>query len=145
MTGNKRLEVLIVEDNPGDRRLIEKVIAECCIEATCRAVEDGEQAIEYLKKQDKADVRRETGLILLDLNLPKKSGFEVLDFVKNSDKLDTIPVVVLSTSDSGSDILRAYKQKANCYVVKPAGLEEFLSSVRGIGKFWTEIAVRTAQ
>lgn len=138
-------EVLIVEDNPADRRLIEGAIYESCLQARVVSVDDGEKAIDYLKTQEKTASDIKTGLILLDLNLPKKSGFEVLDFVKNSDKLDTIPVVVLSTSDSGRDILRAYKQKANCYVIKPAQLEEFLNSVRGIGKFWTEIAVRTAR
>lgn len=138
-------EVLVVEDNPADRRLIESAISECCAGMPVYSVDDGEKAIEYLESQEKSPQAVRTGLILLDLNLPKKSGFEVLDFVKNSDKLDTIPVIVLSTSDSGRDILRAYKQKANCYVIKPAELEKFLDSVRGIGKFWTEIAVRTAQ
>ncbi len=142
MKNERKINVLVVEDNPADSRLIVNALSERCGIETCAAVDDGEKALCFLNKEGDYSNLKDPDLIILDLNLPKRSGFEILDFVKNSDKLNMIPVVILSTSDSGADILKAYKLRANSYVVKPAELEDFLSSVAGVGKYWSEISAR---
>lgn len=144
MRSEKAMSVLVVEDNPADSRLIVMALKDGCGIENYTSVDDGEKAMDFLMRKGCYSGYGEPDLIILDLNLPKISGFEILDFVKNDDKLNMIPVVILSTSDSGEDISRAYRMRANSYVVKPAELEGFLSSVRGVGKYWSEISARPA-
>ncbi len=130
------VEILLVEDNPGDVLLTQEAFAEikCC--NRIHVVTDGEQAIDYLCKRSdtvKPDI------ILLDLNLPKKDGREVLEELKNDPALRRIPVVVLTSSKAEKDIVMSYNLHANCYVVKPIGLEGFSEIVGSISMFWFSI------
>lgn len=130
------VEILLVEDNPGDIRLTLEALKENKVRNTIQVVEDGVEALAYLRKQGKyADASR-PDLILLDLNLPKKDGREVLSEIKADKKLRHIPVVVLTTSEAEEDIIRAYGLNANCYVTKPVGFDRFIDVIRYIEDFW---------
>jgi len=136
---HRLIEILLVEDNPGDVRLTEEVLKEGKIFNHLSVVEDGVQAIELLNKQEKFVCAPRPDLILLDLNLPRKDGREVLEEIKFSSEFRRIPVVVLTTSQSEDDILRAYNFHANCYITKPIDLEQFIKVVRSIEAFWLTI------
>lgn len=144
MEKKKRLkvaELLLVEDNPADIRLTQVAIRKSKIANNLSIVKDGIEAIKFLRKKDKyKDVPR-PDLILLDLNLPKKNGFEVLEEIKNDDDLRRIPVVILSISDAHEDLLKTYNLYANCYIKKPVNMEEFIKVVNSIGNFWFSIVV----
>lgn len=128
-----------MEDNPGDVRLTLEAFHEGRVRNKLAVVNDGEEAISYLRNTGKfADVKR-PDLILLDLNLPRKDGREVLDELKHDDELRRIPVVVLTTSRAEEDILRSYECHANCYITKPIEYDKFLDVVRSIEQFWLSI------
>ncbi|MBD2083015.1 response regulator [Leptolyngbya sp. FACHB-17] len=133
---NRQIEILLIEDNPGDVRLTEEVLKEGKIFSRLSVVEDGVQAIDFLHHQGGFARVPRPDLILLDLNLPRKSGREVLEEIKLSSDFRRIPVVVLTTSQSEDDILRAYDFHANCYITKPIDLEQFIRVVRSIEAFW---------
>jgi two-component system response regulator len=128
--------VLLVEDNPGDIRLTQEALKESKMEILLDVVTDGEQAIEFLFKKNKYANALRPHIILLDLNLPKRNGIEVLKEVKNNESLKKIPVIVLTTSDADHDILKAYSTHANCYILKPVDFDEFSKVIRLIETYW---------
>jgi len=135
----KTAEILLIEDNLGDIRLIKEAFKEGKVINRVSVVEDGEAAMAFLRREGPyADAPR-PDLILLDLNLPKKDGREVLAEIKADDDLKRIPVVILTTSRAEEDILRTYNLHANCYVTKPVDLEQFLAVVRSIEDYWLAI------
>lgn len=135
----KPIEILLVEDNPGDVRLTREAFKEGKVLNNLSVVEDGAEAMAFLRQQGKyADAPR-PDLILLDLNLPKKDGREVLPEIKGDTNLKRIPVVILTTSKAEQDILKTYNLHANCYVTKPVDLEQFTSVVRFVQHFWLSI------
>ncbi len=139
MTLGHPIEILMVEDNPGDVRLTLEALKEDKVYHHLHVVGDGVEAIAFLHQEGKyADAPR-PDLILLDLNLPKKDGREVLAEIKADPGLKSIPVVVLTSSQAEEDIIRSYNLYANCYVTKPVDLEQFMRVVRSIEEFWLTI------
>lgn len=133
------IEILLVEDNPGDVRLTQEAFKDGKVRNHLSVVTDGEEVLPFLMRQGKyADAPR-PDMILLDLNLPKKNGREVLAEIKRDPDLRLIPVVVLTTSKAEEDVLRAYELYANCYITKPVDLEQFLKAVRSIEDFWLTV------
>jgi CheY-like chemotaxis protein len=133
------IQVLLVEDSPSDARLTEEAFREGKIANVLTVVTDGCEALLYLQRQGKyADAPR-PDLVLLDLNLPKMDGREVLRQIKTDDDLKTIPVVVLTTSEADQDVLKAYEYHANCYIRKPVDLTRFLQIVSMIEDFWLTV------
>jgi two-component system, chemotaxis family, response regulator Rcp1 len=138
-TNVEALEVLLVEDSPGDVRLTREALKDAKVHINLHVAPDGEEATAFLKREGKYANAPRPDLILLDLNLPKKDGREVLAEIKESEALKSIPVVVLTTSASEADILRSYRLHANCYITKPVDLEGFLTVVRSIDNFWLSV------
>lgn len=136
----KTVEILLVEDNPGDIRLTQEVLKEGRILNHLYVVEDGEQAIAFLNRIEPYSDAPLPDLILLDLNLPRRNGLEVLRMIKTNEALKHIPVVVFTTSQAEEDIMSAYNLYANCYITKPIDLEQFIKSVKSIEDFWLTIA-----
>ena len=135
----KLVEILLAEDNPGDVRLTVEALKDAKMRNNVSVVEDGAEAMAFLLREGKyADVSR-PDVILLDLNLPKKNGFEVLAEIKEDSSLKRIPVVILTTSDSEQDILETYDLHANCYINKPVDLSQFTKVVQTIEDFWLAI------
>ena len=133
------VEILLVEDNPGDVRLTQEALKESKVTNNLSVAEDGVEALAFLKREGKyADVPR-PDLLLLDLNLPKKDGREVLAEIKTDKDLKRIPVVILTTSAAEEDIMRAYEFSANCYITKPVDLEQFIKVVKAIEEFWLTV------
>jgi chemotaxis family two-component system response regulator Rcp1 len=130
------VEILLVEDNPGDARLAREALNESSIKHNLYIVDDGEKALEFLFKRGEYHSLPQPDLILLDLNLPKISGLQVLAEIKAEDHLRKIPVVVLSISQSEKDIEESYNLNANCYVTKPLDLNEFIRVFENIQNFW---------
>jgi two-component system response regulator len=130
------LEILLVEDDPADVELTQEALADSKLMTNMNVTRDGEEAMSYLRKEGPYQDAKTPDLILLDLNMPKKDGREVLNEIKADDSLKTIPIVVLTTSESEEDILRSYNLGANCYVTKPVGLAEFMKVVDSIEGFW---------
>lgn len=135
----KTAEILLIEDNLGDIRLIKEAFKEGKIINRVSVVEDGEAAMAFLRREGPYAGAVRPDLILLDLNLPKKDGREVLAEIKADEDLKRIPVVILTTSQAEEDILRTYNLHANCYVTKPVDLEQFLAVVRSIEDYWLAI------
>jgi two-component system, chemotaxis family, response regulator Rcp1 len=135
----KPIEILLVEDNKGDVGLIEEVFEEAKIRNNIHVAEDGEEAMLYLHGEGKFLGSPRPDIILLDLNLPKKDGREVLREIKKDSNLKNIPVVVLTTSNAEKDILRTYDLHANAYITKPLDFNEFMKVVESIESFWLEI------
>jgi CheY-like chemotaxis protein len=133
-------EILLVEDNPGDVRLTREALKENLLQINLHVVADGAEALAFLCQQGAYTKAVSPDLILLDLNLPKKGGFEVLARVKSDPHLRRIPVVVLSTSEAEQDIVQSYDLHANCYITKPLDLQQFITVVRAIEHFWLVIA-----
>ena len=129
----------MVEDNPGDVRLTIEGLKEGKVNNNLYVVEDGVEAMSFLRREGKYSDAVRPDLILLDLNLPKKDGREVLAELKADENLRTIPVVVLTTSEAEQDILKAYALHANCYITKPVDLDQFISVVTSIEEFWFTI------
>ena len=135
-TNGRAVEILLVEDNPGDVRLTQEALKEGKVANNLHVAMDGMEALAFLKAEGKFKERPRPDLVLLDLNLPKKDGREVLEEIKNDDALKKIPVVVLTTSQDEADILKTYKLHANCYITKPVDLDQFIKVVRSIEDFW---------
>ncbi len=136
MISSDLVRVLLVEDSRADARLILEVFKEEKIAVNVDIVRDGEEAMFYLHRQGQYQEKLPPDLIILDLNLPKKDGREVLDEIKNDSALKTIPVIVLTTSQSEEDIHRSYGLQASCYVTKPIDLNEFVKIIKSIDEFW---------
>jgi chemotaxis family two-component system response regulator Rcp1 len=132
----RSVEVLLVEDNPGDVRLTQEALRDNKMHNNLHVVEDGIEALAFLRREGRYSGCPRPDLILLDLNLPRKDGREVLAEIKADEGLRRIPVVVLTTSKAEEDILRAYDLSANCYVTKPVDFEQFIHVVRSIEDFW---------
>lgn len=133
------IRILLVEDNPGDVRLTKEALKEAKVRNQLSVVEDGVAAMNFLRREaEYADAER-PDLILLDLNLPKKDGREVLEEIKQDPALKRIPIVVLTTSRAEQDILQSYDLYANCYVTKPVDLDQFINIVKSIEDFWLTI------
>jgi two-component system, chemotaxis family, response regulator Rcp1 len=133
------IEILLVEDNLGDARLTQETLREAKVRNRLSHVRDGVEALAFLRREGAhADAPR-PDLILLDLNLPRKDGREVLAEIKQDERLRRIPVVVLTVSQADEDILRVYNLNANCYITKPVDLEQFIKVVRSIEDFWLAI------
>jgi CheY-like chemotaxis protein len=130
------IEILLVEDNPGDVELTAEALRAGKISNQMNVVEDGESAMAYLRKQGGYAGTPFPDVILLDLNLPRKDGREVLEEIKADSQLKKIPVIILTTSQAEEDILRAYNLAANCYITKPVDLDQFTKVVQAIEEFW---------
>jgi len=137
----KPVEILLVEDNPGDVQLTKEALEDCKLINNLHVAIDGEQAINFLQKEHPYNNVPKPDLILLDLNLPKIDGKEVLAQIKSEDRLKRIPVVVLTTSKAQEDILKVYELHANCYITKPMNVESFFKVVKAIESFWMGIVV----
>ncbi|MDB5052830.1 MAG: Two-component system response regulator [Bacilli bacterium] len=135
----KSIEVLLVEDNPGDVRLTKEALKEGKVQINISIVTNGLEAMAFLRKEGEYKNAPKPDLILLDLNLPIKDGREVLEEIKNDDDLKYIPVVVLTTSEAEQDIFRTYELHVNCYITKPVDYEQFITVVRSIEEFWFTI------
>jgi len=136
MREDREVEILLVEDNPADARLTMEAFKSSSMPHTLSHAQDGVEAMEYLRRQGKYAQARRPDLILLDLNLPRKDGRELLTEIKTDQHLKRIPVVVLTTSQAQEDILRAYSLYANCYVCKPMELDDFTRIIKSIQDFW---------
>ena len=136
---HQAIEILLVEDNPGDVRLIIEAMIEAKLDNRFHIVEDGVEAMQFLRREGRFGDAPRPDLILLDLNLPKKDGRAVLAEVKADPVLKRIPVVVLTTSRAEEDVLRAYDLHANCYITKPVDMEQFMKVVAQIDDFWVRV------
>lgn len=133
------VEILLVEDNEGDIGLVEEIFEEDQINNNLSITEDGEEAMDFLNRQGKFVNAPRPDIILLDLNLPKKDGREVLKEIKEDERFRMIPVVVLTTSKAEKDILKSYDLHANSFITKPVDFEQFIKVIRSIGDFWLEV------
>ena len=133
---SKPVDILLVEDNPGDARLAIEALNESTVPNTVHAVRDGEEAMAFLHQEGKYASAPRTDLILLDLNLPKKDGREVLAEIKENPDLKCIPVVVMTTSNAEDDIRKTYNLHVNCYVTKPVEFDHFMKVIKSLEDFW---------
>ena len=139
VTGMPAFEILLVEDSPGDVRLTREALKDAKMHINLHVASDGIEAMAFLNREEEySDVPR-PDLILLDLNLPRKDGRQVLEEIKDNPELMTIPVVILTTSASEEDVLRSYRLHANCYISKPVDLDGFLKVIKSIDNFWLSI------
>jgi len=132
----KPIEILLVEDNPGDARLTREALAQSKIKNNLSYARDGEEAIAFLRRLPPFSDAPTPDLVLLDLNLPRRDGREVLEDIKKDPKLRHIPVVILTSSQAEEDILRSYRLHANCFITKPVDFEQLTKVVHGIEQFW---------
>ena len=139
MTTVPQVEILLVEDSPGDVRLTIEALADAKISNKISVASDGIEALRFLRREGEFKDAARPGLILLDLNMPRMDGREFLEIIKNDDEYRNIPVVVLTTSQADSDILKSYNLRANCYITKPVDLDQFLVVVQSIQEFWLSI------
>jgi chemotaxis family two-component system response regulator Rcp1 len=137
--GGRPIQILMVEDNPDDIELTFEALKDARVGNFLSVVKDGEEAIAYLRCQGKYKQAIRPDLILLDLNMPKKNGRDVLREIKNDPQLKRIPVVILTTSQAEDDILHTYDLHANCYITKPVDFNQFLKVVRSIEDFWLTV------
>ncbi len=135
----KSIEILLVEDNPGDVRLTQEALKTAKVRNNLYVTTNGAEALEFLRREGEFSEAPRPGLILLDLNLPVKNGMEVLSEIKADEDLRRIPVVILTTSQAEQDVVKAYNLNANCYVSKPLDLDQFVKVVRAIEGFWLSI------
>ena len=135
----KHIEILLVEDSPADVLLTREAFEQNKIVNAIHVAEDGMQAMDFLYQRGAYGSASRPDLILLDLNLPRKNGREVLAEIKADPDLRRIPIVVLTTSGAEEDILKAYNLNANCYIVKPVGLDNFMKAIQSIGNFWFSV------
>lgn len=131
-----KAKILLVEDNAADIRLTKEALQESKVVGNLDIVRDGVEAIEFLKKKGKYVDVSKPNLILLDLNLPKRNGFYLLEEIKKDEELKRIPVVILTVSDARDDLIKAYDLHANCYVIKPLEMKEFYRVINSIVNFW---------
>ncbi len=134
-----QIQVLLVEDNPGDVRLTREAFRDAKLRVQLHVAQDGVEALDFLFRKGRYGESPSIDLILLDINLPRMNGVEVLQEIKSRDDLKQIPVIVLTTSDSYADRERCYRLHANCFVNKPMDMEEFVDVVSGIKEFWFSI------
>ena len=132
----RALEILLVEDNPGDVLLTKEAMKDGKVSNSLHVAKNGLEALEFLRKEGRFQDAPTPDLVLLDLNLPRKNGREVLQEMKNEDELRAIPVVVLTTSEAHRDIIESYILQANCYITKPVDFEQFRRVVASIEQFW---------
>ncbi|MFH0934865.1 MAG: response regulator [Pseudomonadota bacterium] len=132
-------DFLLVEDKPGDVRLTQEALKSHKVLNNLHVVTDGEEAMAFLRKQGKYQAAPRPDIILLDLNLPKKDGREVLAEIKSDPALKTIPVVIITSSEAEQDVIKSYNLNANCYVTKPVNLDQFIKVVQSINDFWLTI------
>ena len=135
----QEVKILLVEDNDGDVILTLKALRKANVHNTIDVVKNGEEALQYLYKEGSFKEVATPGLILLDINLPKVDGVEVLAAIKNHPRLRVIPVVMLTTSDSEKDIMQSYYHYANCYITKPVDFNKFMEVIQTIKEFWISI------
>jgi CheY-like chemotaxis protein len=133
------IEVLLVEDDPGDVLMTQEAFAEHKVRNRLAVVSDGEEAIAYLRREGRFSDAVRPDLVLLDLNLPRRDGRQVLEEIKSDERLRQIPVVVLTTSQADEDILRSYELHANAYVTKPVDFDQFIAVVRQIDQFFVSV------
>jgi chemotaxis family two-component system response regulator Rcp1 len=138
-THGRPIEILLVEDNPGDVRLTREALRDGKVQNNLSTARDGLEALKFLRHEPPFELAVRPDLILLDLNLPRMDGREVLSEIKADDKLKAIPVVVLTTSKAEEDVLRSYDLHANCFVTKPVDLDQFILVVQSIEQFWHSI------
>jgi two-component system, chemotaxis family, response regulator Rcp1 len=138
-TMGEAVDILLVEDNEGDARLAKEAMRDSKIRNTLHHVADGEEAMAFLKQVGKYSKAPRPDLILLDLNLPRKDGRQVLAEIKDDENLKRIPVVILTVSSAEEDILKAYNLHANCYITKPIDLAQFMKVVQSVEDFWLTI------
>ena len=138
-SSGKVIDILLVEDNPGDVRLAQEALKESKIRNKLFVVDDGAEAMAFLRRQGKYAGAPRPDLILLDLNLPRKSGREVLAEVKTDESLKRIPVVVLTVSRAEEDVIKCYNYHANCYITKPLDFSQFMEVTKSIEEFWLTI------
>jgi len=134
------VQILLVEDNEGDIILTLEAFKQMTVQNTVTVVKDGAEAIEFLQKEGQYAGSALPNLILLDINMPRLSGIEVLDFIKKDVKLKKIPVVMLTTSSSEADITACYEKSANCFITKPLEFGKFLSIIKSLETFWFTVA-----
>ncbi len=140
MSKNTKLaEILLVEDNEGDIELTKEAFESARFRNNLSVATDGEKALDFLYKRNGFEASPTPDLILLDLNLPKIDGHEVLTVIKNEPKLQMIPTVVLTSSNAGTDITASYSKHANCYIVKPIDAQKFISVIQNIENFWIDV------
>ncbi len=133
---NRAMQILLVEDNPADAELVEEAFSDAVFRHSIHLAEDGAVAMEFVRREGRYGAAPKPDVILLDLNLPKKDGREVLEEIKADPALRRIPVIVLTTSEDEADVHRAYGLHANCYLTKPIDLNDFIEKVRSIEDFW---------
>lgn len=141
MRKSRPVNILLIEDNPGDVRLAQEAFKEVKINVQLNVVMDGLEAINYLRKVGNYEKVDTPDLVLLDLNLPKKDGREVLGDIKADPKLRSIPVVILTTSNAEQDILNSYNLHVNCYINKPVDFDQFFNIIQKIEDFWLQTAI----
>jgi len=139
LSESKPIEILLVEDSPSDAALTIEALKAGKVANRLNHVEDGVEAMSFLRQQGKYAKATRPDLIMLDLNLPKKDGREVLEELKNDPDLKLIPIIVLTTSRSDKDVLQSYEFNANCYITKPVDFEHFIDVVKTIEKFWLTV------
>ena len=132
----KRLHILLIEDNPGDVRMMTELLSETEISSELHISMDGADAIDFLKRRGSHNLAIQPDFIILDLNLPKKNGREVLAEIKQDERLRKIPVIILSSSDADNDVSYCYNMQANCYINKPHDLFNYMHVVKSISEFW---------
>ncbi|MGZ7096115.1 MAG: response regulator [Methanobacterium sp.] len=133
------VNILLVEDNPADARLIEEVFKDTNVGNRIFVVKDGVEAMDFLNHQNKFSDAPRPEIILLDLNLPRKDGREVLKEVKENDELKSIPIVILTTSSAKEDVIKTYHNHANCYITKPVDFDQFMKVITAIEDFWLRV------
>ncbi|MGE5456998.1 MAG: response regulator [Methanococcaceae archaeon] len=136
---HRAVEILLVEDNPGDVRLTQEAFLEGKVWNNIHVAKDGVEAISFLKKRDNFAKAPRPDIILLDLNLPKKNGREVLAEIKSDNTLKSIPVIILTTSQAEKDITESYELNANCFITKPVDLDDFFRVIKTLQEFWLKI------
>ena len=136
MENLKSVEILLIEDNPGDARLTQEALKDGKVRNILHIVYDGEEATDFLFKRNQYKNASRPDLIILDLNLPKKNGQEVLAEIKADDNLRSIPVIILTISKQEEDIIRSYNLHANCFIIKPIDLNQFFEVIKSIEDFW---------
>lgn len=139
INSSSAIQILLVEDNPGDARLAKEALKDSKLLNDLHHVIDGEQAVQFLRKEGEYKDAVRPDIVLLDLNLPRKDGREVLADIKSDPDLKTIPVVVLTTSEAEKDIMQSYELHANCYITKPVDLDKFLEIIDSMQEFWLSI------
>lgn len=145
MDKSSMVEILLVEDSPSDIELTLTAFAECKVQNIIHVVNDGEEALDFLYRRGKFTGAPTPDVIMLDLNLPKQNGQEVLSIIKQDQLLKHIPVVILTSSEAERDIVKSYNLNANCYIIKPVDVEKFLSVVKSVEHFWLNVVKLPSQ